>query len=136
MEDGERETAHLFQALFAEGTLGRVVQAALQAVLAEGVAARRCHGLVKHPASAKARRYYGNTLKTFIHFIQLTRHLQTPYLMQSEHSKSLASSRSLGNLLRVFSLEGFFLELCEKPKINRQDPTMLNCTIIGLQFWP
>lgn len=37
------------------------------------------------------------------------------YLMQREHSKSLGSSRSLGKLLQVFSLEAFFLELFANP---------------------
>lgn len=57
MENRERESAHLFQALFAEGTLGCVVQAALQTALAEGVAARRRHRLVKQPVSPKRCRY-------------------------------------------------------------------------------
>lgn len=41
---------HLFQALFTEGALGRVVQAALQTVFAEGVATWCRHRLVEQPA--------------------------------------------------------------------------------------
>lgn len=54
----------------------------------------------------------------FAHSIQNTTHESYFfYLMQREHSKSLGSSRSLGKLLQVFSLEGFFLELFANPEI-------------------
>lgn len=43
--------SHLSQALFAEGTLGHVVQAALQTVFTEGVAARCSHRLIEQPVS-------------------------------------------------------------------------------------
>lgn len=42
--------SHLFQALFTEGTLGRMVQAALQTVFTEGVATWSRHRLVEQPA--------------------------------------------------------------------------------------
>lgn len=41
--------SHLFQALFAEGTLGSVVQATLQAVFTESVATGCSHRLIKQP---------------------------------------------------------------------------------------
>lgn len=41
---------HLSQALFAEGAVGPVVQAALQTLLAEGVTTGRRHRLEEHPA--------------------------------------------------------------------------------------
>lgn len=41
---------HLSQALLAEWAVGSVVQAALQALLAEGVSAWRRHRLKEHPA--------------------------------------------------------------------------------------
>lgn len=53
--------------------------------------------------------------------------------MQREHSKSLASSRSLGKLLQVFSLEGFFLELFANPEIIRQSHTQKKCLIVQSQ---
>lgn len=40
---------HLFQALFTEGTLGCMVQAALQTVFTEGVATWCCHRLIEQP---------------------------------------------------------------------------------------
>lgn len=41
---------HLSQALFAEGAVGSVVQAAFEALLAEGVTTGRRHRLEEHPA--------------------------------------------------------------------------------------
>lgn len=41
---------HLFQTLLTEGTLGRVVQAALHTVFTEGVTTWCCHRLIEQPA--------------------------------------------------------------------------------------
>lgn len=49
MQQLQRLNSYLFQTLFTEGTLGRVVQAALQAVFTEGVATGCSHRLVKQP---------------------------------------------------------------------------------------
>lgn len=43
--------SYLSETLFAEGTLGSVVQAALQAVFTESVAAWCCHGFIKQSVS-------------------------------------------------------------------------------------
>lgn len=54
---------HLSQALFAEGAVGLVVQAAFEALLAEGVPARCRHRLEEHPAkgpkSTDCRKQHG-----------------------------------------------------------------------------
>lgn len=46
------------------------------------------------------------------------------YLMQREHSKSFGSSRSLGTLLQVLSLAGWFLELFATPEVNKREKTI------------
>lgn len=46
-------STHLFQALFTEGTLRCVVQAALQAILTKGVATRCRHRLIEQPVSSR-----------------------------------------------------------------------------------
>ena len=46
---GSPEGSYLLEALLAEGTLGRVVQAALQTALTEGVSAGGGDGLVEQP---------------------------------------------------------------------------------------
>lgn len=62
-----------------------------------------------------------------IHFhTRPMRLLEGFYLMQREHSKSVGSSGSLGKLLQVFSLEGFFLELSANPA-NHQMNTHTKC---------
>lgn len=54
---------HLSQALFAEGAVGPVVQAALQALLAEGVTTGRGHRLEEHPAKGDQSQWIAGSNK-------------------------------------------------------------------------
>lgn len=54
---------HLSQALFAEGAVGPVVQAAFQALLAEGVTTGCCHWLEEHPAKGDQSQWIAESNK-------------------------------------------------------------------------
>lgn len=58
------------------------------------------------------------------------------YLMQSEHSKSMGSSRSTGTLLQLWVLAAFCLELFVSPKVHQREESSSQLNFSGINMVP